>query len=688
MDSLAKRTGRNGPSPWRGCRSRASPPARRARRHPRGSRPSRAEHTHARALLENAMRYVVARQQDGRPGLRLSVRGVEPGPQAGLLPPVVHPAHRDRPVDGAARQRRRRPGRHPAPLARRRPWPSSPHLVKTLRQDQADPTLSAEGLLGNFLDLATGKRLGPLASNVEKSQAPRRLRPRQGRGALEGPHRGRLARPSARTARRPTSPGCEQYGDEHFKGPLAPFNDADTRQKVLAILDARVVMIVFGDNCEPLGLRRQDHRHPALARGQGRARGRLAIRDELEQFLDAQQAGYARLYDPEGGLFYFGWDATREPPLRLGRPPGEADDRPHGLPRQRVPRPSHLRRRPVRPADRRDRQPRLQDEALPAQGRTRPLPCSPPGKARRSRPWASASAWASATGQAGASLLANVVDIEVDYSTKNGLPGFLSESYTGDGTQYSGSGRHPRDHRQPPPQDHRRRLALHPGRGLFDRPGQGRGVPGRELADHRQADHRPRPLGRIQRHHARADRLPDHRAHAVPDPRPDRPGVRRHEPLSRIQRARRQGSTRSSRSGEGANLLDGPTSNVFAWTAKGSTIESGKQGESLPRQGGRPPLGRDRLRCPRLEGVRPLRRRPDAPLPIVEGPRPGHDRTQARQTPDGRLGPDLPSHHHPPSRPPAPKGRDPRPPPRHTRPQPDQGSRPLPRSEPPKARST
>ena len=32
-----------------------------------------------------------------------------------------------------------------------------------------------------------------------------------------------------------------------------------------------------------------------------------------------------------------------------------------------------------------------------------------------------------------------MVDIEVDYASRNGLPGFLSESYTGDGTQYSGS---------------------------------------------------------------------------------------------------------------------------------------------------------------------------------------------------------------------------------------------------------
>jgi hypothetical protein len=36
-------------------------------------------------------------------------------------------------------------------------------------------------------------------------------------------------------------------------------------------------------------------------------------------------------------------------------------------------------------------------------------------------------------------LLRNAVDIEIDYSTRHKLPGFLSESYTGVGTQYTGN---------------------------------------------------------------------------------------------------------------------------------------------------------------------------------------------------------------------------------------------------------
>ena len=53
-------------------------------------------------------------------------------------------------------------------LSRKQALANLAHLVKNLRQDQHDPRLSAENLLGNFLDLATGKRLGPLAVDVEK----------------------------------------------------------------------------------------------------------------------------------------------------------------------------------------------------------------------------------------------------------------------------------------------------------------------------------------------------------------------------------------------------------------------------------------------------------------------------------------------------------------------------------------
>src|SRR5208337_1130221 len=39
-----------------------------------------------------------------------------------------------------------------------------------------------------------------------------------------------------------------KYGSDHFDGPLAPFGDNATKQKIMDILDQRVVMVVFIDN--------------------------------------------------------------------------------------------------------------------------------------------------------------------------------------------------------------------------------------------------------------------------------------------------------------------------------------------------------------------------------------------------------------------------------------------------------
>ena len=53
-------------------------------------------------------------------------------------------------------------------------------LVKSLRQDQADPQLSAKGLLGNFLDLASGRRRGPLTADADKAKFLTEFGPEKG----------------------------------------------------------------------------------------------------------------------------------------------------------------------------------------------------------------------------------------------------------------------------------------------------------------------------------------------------------------------------------------------------------------------------------------------------------------------------------------------------------------------------
>ena len=312
-------------------------------------------------------------------------RGLEPGPEARALPPLVHAVDRDRPVDGAAREHRRRPGRHAVPLPRARPSSNLTHLVRSLREDQHDPRLSARDLLGNFLDLATGKRLGPLASEVDEAEVPRRVRPRERARRSGRPCRRRAGSSRrTRTARPPSSdrPSTARITSMARSPPTAT---NATQQKIMAILDQRVVMVVFGDNAN---LSASVAKTIGALLGPRRSRtspGSRSCGGSSKQFLERQQEGYARLYDAKVGPVLLRLGCHQGPALRLGRPARELDDRPRGLPGQRVPRPGHVRRAPVRAPARCDQEPRLQDEAVPDAGRAGLVRRWPRGRARRSR---------------------------------------------------------------------------------------------------------------------------------------------------------------------------------------------------------------------------------------------------------------------------------------------------------------
>jgi hypothetical protein len=268
-----------------------------------------AGHKHARALLENALLYVAPanRMIDGPSGY--PVEGWNHDPAKGvflrsftqltaiglwmeLLGNLVA-GHADVPF-----------------LSRDQALAQLTRLVKSLRQDQRDPRLSARGLLGNFLDLSGDKRLGPLASNVEKQKFLEAFGPEKGEAiwkALQA--RGWLI--PDRTGKEAAIRRGERYGWDFFDGPLAPYADRATRQKVMDLLDRRVVLAVFGDNAnlatsaaKTIGCLL----HPAV-------KDRppvVELRRELEQFLDDQRPGYARLYDSKAGLFFFGWDASKD----------------------------------------------------------------------------------------------------------------------------------------------------------------------------------------------------------------------------------------------------------------------------------------------------------------------------------------------------------------------------------------
>jgi len=394
-----------------------------------------AEHRHARMLLANALRYVEASNKMVDPASGYPFEGWNQDPSRGLflrsftqltaigqyleLVAVVASGQADTPSlprDEARRQ-----------LAK---------LVATLKADQRDPTLAAKGLLGNFLDLATGKRLGPLASDVDKSKLVDAFGPTKAQAlwlALTGA--GWIA-PRNQDREAEIRRGA-RYGYEYFDGPLAPFNDPATKTKLMAVLDRRVVMAIFGDNAnlsasvaKAIGalLEPGAKADPALA----------AIRADLEGFLDRQAEGYAHLHDPKAGLFYFGWDSSKDrlygwEDLQGRWTTGHMDylvnefrgpaifiALRYGLPIDAIAN-LGFKMKPYRTRAGADRYVLAPWEGSAFQGFGLSLSM---GEANRP-------SWRA--------LLGNLVEAEVDYATKRGLPGFLSESYTGDGVQYTGS---------------------------------------------------------------------------------------------------------------------------------------------------------------------------------------------------------------------------------------------------------
>jgi len=183
-------------------------------------------------------------------------------------------------------------------------------IVGSLRHDQQDPRVSAEGLLANFLGFYNSQRIPPLSEIIEKQKfidafgeetAAAIWKAMREKGWIVPRHDDREADIKRRG----------QYGAEYFDGPLAPFADKAVKAQIMALLDRRVVQIVFGDNANlsasvarAIGalLRPEVRDDPAIA----------TLRTEMELFLENQKAGYAHLFDAKTGTFVFGWDATRD----------------------------------------------------------------------------------------------------------------------------------------------------------------------------------------------------------------------------------------------------------------------------------------------------------------------------------------------------------------------------------------
>lgn len=307
--------------------------------------------------------------------------------------------------------------------------------VKNLREDQRNPSLAAKGLLVNFLGLEGGKRTGPLLESIERGKFLDAFGDHTGHAVWralvqkgwileeDNGRKGRIRR-------------TEKYGATFFDGVLAPYAHDPLKSRIMGLLDQRVVTIIFGDNvnltsslAKSVGalLRHETRNDPKVA----------GLREEMERFIELQKEGYSHLFDPRTGTFFFGWDATAD------RFVGWDDGRGnwitgqmnyfinefrgpwmfavlrYGLPEASI-RNAGFKIKPYRYADGRDT-------------------CA-------------LAAWEGSAFQLlGLSLfmqelrnpgwrrnLETLVDIEVDFSGKRRLPGFLSEAYSGNGTEYTG----------------------------------------------------------------------------------------------------------------------------------------------------------------------------------------------------------------------------------------------------------
>jgi hypothetical protein len=395
----------------------------------------RAEHRHARTLLANALRYFEPEHKIVDPISGYPFEGWNQDPERGLylrsftqltaigqymeLLANIAAGLCDTPFlsrDGAVERLK--------------------HVAKNLRQDQHDPTLSAGNLLGNFLDLAGGKRLGPLSSDVDRQQFLVAFGNERGDDIWKALQAKKWIVPRGKSDEADIHRSAT-FGWDHFDGPLAPFNEEMTKQKIMQLLDQRVVMVVFIDNAnlsssvaKTIG---------ALLTPTIRDRPGIAqLREKLERFLEDQQAGYHELYDAKAGQFYFGRDATKN--RHFGwldlqgrwvtghvdylvnefRGPATFIVTRFGLPLEAI---KNLGFK-MKPYTTREGQELFvlapwEGSAFQALG----LELSMTELKRPS--------WRR--------LLQNVVEVEIDYSTRKQLPGFLSESYSGQGVQYTGN---------------------------------------------------------------------------------------------------------------------------------------------------------------------------------------------------------------------------------------------------------
>jgi hypothetical protein len=419
-------------------------PAQTPRGEPQGAVPIvHPDHPHARALLENALRYVapenrMSDQQSGYP-----YEGWNQDPSRGLfLRSFTQLTAIGQWMEVFANVAA---GYAELPyLSRSEALSHLALMTRSLRHDQQDPQTSAQGLLVNFLDLASGRRQGPLASDVDKQRFLDAFGGDKGEAIWNAlTATGWIA--VRKNGREADIQRGARYGSDYFDGPLAPYSDAATKRQVMAILDQRVALVIFGDNA---------NLSASVAKTLGALLGpalkdnpqAIQLRQELEQFLARQQQGYAHLYDPQIGLFYFGWDAVRNrlfgwEDLQGNWTTGHMDYLVNefrgpatfvvlrfGLPIEAI-KNLGFKLKPYRSA--------RQERGATAGRQAADIYALAPWEGSAFQALGLSLSMLELENPSWRKLLENVVAIELDFAQRQQLPGFLSESYTGEGTQYT-----------------------------------------------------------------------------------------------------------------------------------------------------------------------------------------------------------------------------------------------------------
>ncbi len=308
-------------------------------------------------------------------------------------------------------------------------------IVGSLRHDQQDPRVSAEGLLVNFIGFKNSQHIPPLSEIIEKQKFIDAFGPETAEALWKGMREKGWIVPH-HDGREADIRRSGQYGTNFFNGPLAPYADDATTARVMALMDRRVVQIVFGDNAnlsasvaKAIGalLRPEVRDDPAI----------IALRTEMELFLENQKAGYAHLFDTNTGTFVFGWDATRN---RLFGWEDTAGKYTVGHMNYLV----NEFRGPLMFVALR--------YGFPAAAVANAGFSIKPFRTRTGDNIYTLATWEGSAFQSSGltlfmqelenagwrKILENTLDIELDYAARNQLPGFLSEAYSGQGVEYTG----------------------------------------------------------------------------------------------------------------------------------------------------------------------------------------------------------------------------------------------------------